>query len=124
MPRERRRSTGLGETRPKFADLAGLRQVSIYPEKYRTDKSAGDQLAEQPRTKEYHRGPSHDGQANHRDRGGDPEGVEAPTNPHPIIRPVGPSGTESTKARSEQLDQKNFHHVGFPAVNRPGRYCA
>jgi hypothetical protein len=85
MPGEWRRSMGAGEARPKFADLAGFRQVSMHPKKYRTDKCAGDQWAEQPRTKEYYRSPRHDRHAYHRDRSGDPEGVKAPANPRPVI---------------------------------------
>src|ERR1700726_4648431 len=121
---KRRRSAGVGKARPKFADLAGLWQVSTRPKKYRTDNCAGDQLAEQPRTKEYHRGPGDDRQANHPDRSGNPKGVKAPANPCSVIRPIGPSSTEGAKARSQQLYQKNLHHIGFSTVNKPGGYCA
>jgi hypothetical protein len=121
---EWRRSVGAGEARPKFADLAGFRQISMNPKKYRTYNCAGDPWAEQSRTKEYHRGPRHNRHANHCDRSGNPEGVKARTNPRPIIRPVGPCSTEGAQARSQQLYQKNLHHVGFSTVNRPGRCCA
>jgi hypothetical protein len=121
---EWRRSMGAGEARPKFADLTRLRQVLMHPKKYRTDNCAGGRLAEQPRTQEYHRGPRHNRHANHCDRSGNPEGVKAPTNPRPTIRPVSPCSTEGAQARSQQLYQKNLHHVGFSTVNRPSRCCA
>src|SRR4051812_32847332 len=121
---ERRRPADVGKAWPKFADLAGLRQISTHPKKDRSDKCAGDQLTEQTRTKEYHRGPRHDRQANHRDRSGNPECVKTSTDSRPVIRPVGPCSTEGAKARSQQLYQENLHHIGFSAVNRPGRYCA
>jgi len=57
----------------------------MYSEKNRADYQAGSELAEHPRTEEYGCRPSYHGQANQRDRGGNPEGVQ-PTRSDPRNR--------------------------------------
>jgi hypothetical protein len=59
----------------QFANRAGIGEVLMYSEKNRADYEAGSELAEHPRTEEYSCRPSYHGQANQRDRGGNPEGV-------------------------------------------------